>query len=171
VVPAVSLTGVESCVMASSAIESKRGLEFEEAEEKSNSGSRGALLQRLVGLESSSSTISVPLSASVHAAAVDRPSASSTLTSISATASPNCNPSSAAPASIAARSALAVCGFTITKVGCEMLFLFTSLLRFSFESAGSVEPWRPCLKKEKGDLDRMLTVRPRAGDGDDGTWL
>jgi hypothetical protein len=49
-----------------------------------------------------------------------------------------------------------------------MLFLFTSLLRFGFESAGSVDPWRPCLKKEKGDLDRILPVLPRSGDGVDG---
>ena len=165
----------ESWVVASSIIESKRGLEFEEVEEKSNSGSKGALLQRLICLQSWWST-SAPLSPSIDATATEIPSASSTLTgpppagvSIFATASANCSPSSAAPASIAARSALAVFGLTITNVGCEMLPFFNSLLRFGFgfKSTGSVDP-RPCLKKGKGDLGRILPVRPRAGDGDEG---
>jgi hypothetical protein len=55
-----------------------------------------------------------------------------------------------------------------------MLAFFISFLRFSFglsfESAGSVDA-RPCVRKENGDLDRILPVRPRAGDGDGGAWF
>jgi hypothetical protein len=65
----------------------------------------------------------------------------------------------------------------MTKVGSEMFAFLISLLcfglsfsfgfGFGFESAGSVDA-RPCVRKENGDLDRMLPVRPKAGDGDEG---